>query len=98
MAASMGPFLSSGKLVAELSQLLLGLEHQAVGLIQHLHALLGFLVGIRIGGGLVLHSLDFLIAQSAGGFDADALLFACGLSVALTLMMPLASMSKETSI
>ena len=46
----------------------------------------------------LLHARHFFFAEAAGCFDADVLFLAVALSLALTWMMPLASMSNVTSI
>ena len=61
------------QLVAEILQLLLRLEDHAVRLVDLVDALLLLLVRLGVGRSLVLHAADLVVAQTAGGLDADAL-------------------------
>ncbi len=65
--------------VAKLAKLLLRLENHLIRCIELVNALFRSLVRVGIGLGLLLHLLDFLLAQAGRGLDADFLLFAGGL-------------------
>ena len=68
--------LVSRNLIAEFLQLLLALEDKIVRLISRFHVFLACLVvGSVLFGGL-LHSLDFLLAQTARRSNSNALLLA----------------------
>ena len=73
-----GCFLVGGYLVAEFAELFLGLEDDGVGLVEFVDAFFFFCVGCCVGCGFVFHAFDFCVGEAAGGFDADALLFAGG--------------------
>ena len=60
-----GCALVGRELVAEVIQLLFGLEDYGVGLVYFVDALFLFGIGCRIGCRLVFHTLDFLVAQAA---------------------------------
>ena len=66
--------LVGGELVAEFLQLLFRLEDEAICLIELGDTFALALVGLGISGSLVLHTLDFLVGETAGGFDTDLLL------------------------
>ena len=57
----------------------LGLEDHGVSLIHFVDTLTLTFVVLGILLGLSLHAIDFILRQSAGSFDSDSLLFACGL-------------------
>ena len=86
-----------GDFIAGLGKHLLGLVHELFGVVLHLHLLFLFLVALGIGLGVLDHALDF---ASLRPLD-DSMRICCCLpvprSLALTFMMPLASMSKVTS-
>ena len=71
-----GCFLICRNLVAELVELLLGLEDYSVGMVEFVGALFGFLVGLFVGLCLVAHALDLSVAESAGSLDTDRLFLA----------------------
>ena len=52
------------------------MEDEGVGTVDLVDALLLSSVGSGVGRGLVLHTLDFGVTQTAGSLDADALLLA----------------------
>ena len=93
-----GSLLGSVDLVAQLVQGLLGLVDGLVGGVVGVHFVLA---GLILGGvllSLVNGLVDVFLAQVGGSGDGDVLLLAGARSLAETFTMPLASMSKETSI
>ena len=73
-----GRFLVGGKFVTEFLQLILGLENHGVGLVEFVNLLAFLLVSFGIGLGLGFHAVDFVLAQSASGFNADSLFLTGG--------------------
>ena len=69
-------FLVSRDLVAKFSQLLLGLEDSSVSTVEFLNTLFLLLICLSISLCLCLHALDLVVAQAAGCFDTNLLLFA----------------------
>ena len=67
------------QLVAVFTQLLLGLEYEAVCTVELVNLFFGLLIGGLIGLGFVSHALDLIVAQTGTGLDADALLLTCAL-------------------
>ena len=66
-----GAFLVGRQLVAVVLEVLLALENHAVGSVDFLNLLFRLLVVGGVGLGFGLHTLDFVVAQAAGGLDAD---------------------------
>ena len=62
------------ELIAEFLQLLLCLEDQTICLIELRDTLAFALVCLCISRCLILHTLDLVIGETAGGFDTDLLL------------------------
>jgi hypothetical protein len=98
MAASTSPLGSAGELVAVLADELLGLDDQGLERVAVLDGLAALLVLRLELGGLVDHVLDLFLVETGVGGDRDLRLLAGALSLAETWTMPLASMSKVTSI
>ena len=59
-----GCLLVGGELVAQVLELVLGLEDHAVGLVELVHLLALLAVGLCVGLGLGLHALDLLLAEA----------------------------------
>ena len=68
--------LVRGDLVAEILELVLGLEDYAVGLIELIDLLFLLLIVVGISLCFSLHTIDLLLRETAGGLDADLLLLA----------------------
>ena len=69
-------FLVCRKLVAKIFQLLLSLEDHAIRLIQLVDTLFLFLIGLCVRSSFLFHTLNFVVAQTAGSLDTDTLYFA----------------------
>ena len=69
-------FLVCRKLVAKIFQLLLSLEDHAIRLIQLVDTLFLFLIGLCVRSSFFFHTLNFVVAQTAGSLDTDTLYFA----------------------
>ena len=62
----------------------------------HLHEALAGLVGLRVGLRVLDHLLDLVLAEAAAALISICFCSPVCLSLAVTFMMPLASMSKLT--
>ena len=68
-------FFISRDLLTIIFQLLLGLEHKAVGLVQLIYFLTFSFIGGFIGFCLCLHAFYFIFAETRTRFDMDLLFF-----------------------
>ncbi len=93
-----GGFQFGRSVVPEFADLLFDVEGDVLCLVPTVDRFGALLVFLGVCFGIALGLFDFVVGKSAGTFDGDFLLLAGFLSLAETWRMPLASMSKVTSI